>query len=270
MVTLLDNPIVQSAVLPFIISLACGLLVAFVAPRWFGLILPLSFYPAAFLISGLQLLPLTSTRKILILGMAAVIIVVLIMKLPLAVRRYGLSLIMIVASVAWVLWPRLAIAGGFVWLPLLAGAAYLYWLSVTTDYQQQPTSQLLTLLVMATTVAVIAMLGSSALLGQLSGALAAAIGALLLVMMLTARMVDTDLLILPAVLITGLISLAAVHFATLKGYALFGVALMPLVAYIPLNIHNRWLRLLTQLIIMVPLAAAAVYFALDTSSENYY
>ena len=270
MITLFDNPIVQSAVLPFIISLACGLLVAFIAPRWFGLILPVSFYPAAFLISGLQLLPLTSTRKILILGLAAVMVAVLAMKLSLTVRRFGLSLIMVVVAVGWVLWPRLTTADGLTWLPLLTGVAYLYWLSITTDYQQQPTSQLLTLLVMATTVAVIAMLGSSALLGQLSGALAAAIGALLLVMLVTARLVDTDLLILPAVLITGLIGLAAVHYATLKWYTLFGVALLPLVPYIPINIHNRWLRLLTQLIIMVPLVAGTVYFALDTSSESYY
>jgi len=270
MITLLDNPIVQSAVLPFIVSLACGLLVAFIAPRWFGLILPVSFYPAAFLISGLQLLPLTSTRKILILGVVAVIVVVLAMKLPLAVRRLGLSLIIIVTAVAWVLWPRLTIGEGIVWMPLLTGVAYLYWLSVSTDYQQQATSQLLTLLVMTTTVAVIAMLGSSALLAQLSGALASAVGALLLVMRLTARMVDTDLLILPAVLITGLISLSAVHYATLKGYTLFGVALLPLVPYIPIKIHNQWLRLAIQLIIMVPLAAGAAFFALDASGDSYY
>jgi len=270
MITLLDNPIVQSAVLPFIISLACGLLMAFIAPRWFGLVLPLSFYPAAFLISGLQLLPLTSTRKILIVGLVAVIVVMALIRLPLALRRYGLSLLMIAAAVAWVLWPRLATSAGFAWPPLLLGVVYLYWLTIATEYQQQPTSQLLTLLVMATTVAIIATLGSSALLGQLSGVLAATIGALLLVMLLTARMVDTDLLILPAALIIGLTSLAAVHYATLKWYTLFGVALLPLVPYMPINMHNRWLRLAAQLVIMAPLAAGAVYFAVDTSGENYF
>lgn len=268
--TLLDNPIIQSAVLPFIISLACGLLSAFVVPRWFGLILPLSFYPAAFLITGLQLLPLTSTRKILIIGMVAVIIVVIAIRLPLVVRRYGLSLLMIAAAVAWMLWPRLHAGGGFAWPPLLLAVAYLYWLHVATDYQQQPTSQLLTLLVMATTIAVLAMLGSSALLGQLSGVLAATVGALLLAMLLSARLVDTDLLILPAVLLSGLISLAAVHYATLKWYSLVGVALLPLVPYLPIHIRNQWLRLTIQLIIMAPVAVGAVYFALDTSGDSYY
>lgn len=270
MLTLLDNPLVQSAVLPFIIALAAGLIFAFIAPRWFGLILPLGFYPAAFLISGLQLLPLTSTRKILILGLLAVVVVLAAIRMPLAVRRFALPLLMSGAAVAWVLWPRLAAGEGIAWLPLLIGIAYLYWLTVATDYQQQPTSQLLTLMVMATTVAIIATLGSSALLGQLSGVLAATIGALLLVMVLTARLADTDLLVLPATLIVGLISLSAVHYATLQWYTLFGVALLPLVPYIPINIRNHWLRLVTQLIIMAPLVAGAAYFALDTSGESYY
>jgi hypothetical protein len=270
MLTLFDNPIVQSAVLPFIIALAAGLLVAFIAPRWFGMVLPLSFYPPAFLISGLQLLPLTSTRKILLLGLVAVVIVVASLRLPLAMRRYGLIVIMAVVSVAWVLWPRLVVGETFAWLPLLVGAAYLYWLFIITDRQQQPTSQLLTLLTMATTVAVLSMLGSSALLGQLSGVLAATMGALLLAMLLTGRLSDTDLLILPAVLIVGLISLAAVHYATLKWYSLVAVALVPLVPYLPINIHNRWLRLIIQLIIMMPLVAGAIYLVLDTSGESYY
>ena len=270
MLTLLDNPIVQSAVLPFIIALAAGLIFAFVAPRWFGLILPLGFYPAAFLISGLQLLPLTSTRKILLLGLAAVIVAVASIRLPLNVRRFFLPLLLLGAAVAWVLWPRVTNGAGIVWLPLLSGLAYLYWLAVVTDYQQQPTSQMLSLMVMATTVAIIATLGSSALLGQLSGVLAATTGALLLVMLVTARLTDTDLLILPAVLIVGLISLAAVHYATLKWYTLFGVALVPLVPYIPINIRNQWLRLVMQLIIMVPLVVGAAYFALDNSAESYY
>jgi len=228
MLTLFDNPFIQSAILPFVIALASGLLIAFIAPRWFGLILPVGFYPAAFLIAGLQLLPLTSTRKILILGMIAVFVVVMAIKLPLAVRRYVLPLLLIAAAVSWVLWPRLATAEGIAWAPLLTCVTYLYWLAIVTDYQQQPTSQLLTLVIMATTVAIIATLGSSALLGQLSGVLAATIGALLLVMLLTARLADTDLLILPAVLITGLISLAAVYYATLKWYTLIAVVILPL------------------------------------------
>ena len=89
-------------------------------------------------------------------------------------------------------------------------------------------------------------------------------------MLVTARLADTDLLILPATLIIGLISLSAVHYATLKWYTLFGVALLTLVPYIPINIRNQWLRLVAQLIIMAPLVAGAAYFALDTASESYY
>jgi len=270
MVTLLDNPIVQSAVLPFLTALALGLVLIFIVPRWFSLALPASFYPVAFLIAGLQVLPLNSTRKILVIGVLAVIAALAADKLSVAIRRYVFIAVVVTISIAWVLWPVYT-SNGINLMQLIGGMVYSLWLVVAIDYQHKhANTQQLTAMMLAASIAVIATLGASALLGQLSGALAAVLGALLLVLVLTNKPARSDLMVLPAVLLSTLLSLAAVFYSGLNWYSLISLGVLPLIAFIPMSVDNRWLRLVIQLVLMLPLVAISVYFAMPAVSDSGY
>jgi hypothetical protein len=71
-----------------------------------------------------------------------------------------------------------------------------------------------------------------------------------------------------------LLGLAAVVYASLQWQSLLCLMSLPLVARLPLAIENVWLKWLAQLIIMLVIAAGAVYLAWAlaalSAGENYY
>src|SRR5687768_4229712 len=101
----LSNPAVQGGVAPFLASL----IVAIALPlRFAGLAVAVAFLTGMYLVSGLQLSPLTATRKVVILGMAAPIVGVLADLLLRPTRGTAALLALIAASAAlWAFWPIL-------------------------------------------------------------------------------------------------------------------------------------------------------------------
>ena len=68
----LTNPVIQTAVVPFVVALTAGALLNRFGWYWAGLAVIIGFIACAWLIMDLKLVPLTSTRKIIMLGMIAV------------------------------------------------------------------------------------------------------------------------------------------------------------------------------------------------------
>ena len=68
---LLSNPLFQSGIAPFGVSLLLGLIFYRLAGFWAGIAVVAGFYAAAWLVTDLKFFPLTSTRKILLLGLVA-------------------------------------------------------------------------------------------------------------------------------------------------------------------------------------------------------
>ena len=69
--TLLARPEVQTAAAPFLLSLIVALLLRPLGWTWSGLSLTAGFYTTAYLINVFKFMPLTSTSKLLALGLAA-------------------------------------------------------------------------------------------------------------------------------------------------------------------------------------------------------
>ena len=66
----LNDPFVQSAVLPFLVALVAALLLGRIEPRWSGLALVCGVLVAV-QVMGIDLARLDSTTKIVLLGVAA-------------------------------------------------------------------------------------------------------------------------------------------------------------------------------------------------------
>jgi len=270
MITWLDNPLVQSALLPFIMALVLARVLAAFLPRWQGLAIPLGFYPAAVLMAGLQLVPFTSTRKILLLGVIAVILSgIFSWRNMLGLSHRFLLAVSIVVATLWVLWPLLMRTDGLALLSVLgSGLIYMLWLTLLIDAQRLDMPvKLLNACVFSAGVAVVATIGGSALLGQLSGALAAATGGVLLVVFFSRKPSDAQMFMFPVMLMAGLLSLAAVVYASLPWRSLLCLMAIPLVSLLPLSFNKLWLKLLIQLLLMLMAVAGAVYIAWDFSSN---
>jgi len=122
----------------------------------------------------------------------------------------------------------------------------------------------------AAATAIAATIGATALIGQLAGAIAAACGALLLMTMLAGKTWSNDMLLLPLILMTGLFGIAAVIYARLPWQSLIILMAVPLVPRLPLTLSNIWLKIIAQAVLMLPIAAAAVYLAWGSAGDSYY
>jgi hypothetical protein len=258
----MDNVLVQSAVIPLVVGLVAALALRPTGAPWAGLGFTLAFGSAAYLIAGFQLLPLTSTRKILAAAALAVLVAV-VLEARVRDRRIRLWLPTAAAAAAalWVIWPVILRSEGaeaaWVALPALAYAA---WLTAGVELlASRPVKAAVAALMLAVGTGVSALLGASALMGQLGGAVAAAVGAYVMVFLWRGEFAPGRTLALPATLLCALIGVAAVHYASLPWYSLAPLALIPLLARLPLPAgRSRFSAILLASIYMLPGAAAAI------------
>jgi hypothetical protein len=261
MTDLLDNPAVQAAGAPFvaglIVTLALGRL------RIGGLAVTAAFATAVALIAGFTLTPLTATRKIVLLTLAAApvgLITDFVLR-PARPRAIALAVAAALATL-WVFWPILARqpAGQ----PFLLGgvaAALVAWLvgSSNGSLAARPVEGATSALALGAGAGALAILGASALFGQYGIAIAAGAGSVLLVMMARNRAIDTgSTLALPAALACGLLVSGAVILAQLQWYAAALLGLVPLAARLTLARRAPlWLRaVLHGLLAILPVVAA--------------
>lgn len=255
------DPVFQSAIAPFAVALIASLLLYRGGWQWAALSVALGFMAAAWLIMDFRFQPLTSTRKIVLLGIVAAGA-----GLALGVYRGGRRARLVLlgiggaAAVLWVVWPVLARReGAALWM--LAGGAALYggWLVAAMDgIRGHALRAGVTSLSLALGAGLSVVLGASAYLGQLASAVAAAAGGYLLVAVFFRALPAGAALTLPAAVLCATVSFAGTVYAKLPWFVLPILATIPLLARVPLPARARWLQAGVLLVATAPAAVAAV------------
>lgn len=259
----LSDPIFQSAVAPFFTALICAVTLNRMGGRWTGLAVTVGFYLAAWLITGLHLLPLTSTHKVLWLGAGAAVAALVGDAAGLSPRTLRWpSVVLGAAAAIWVIWPVLARGGGYATWGMAAGmAAYAAWLmGFGTALAGGAAAGGVMLLALALATGVCAVYGASALLGQLGGAVAAAAGAYVLLAAASPRQRAGATLMLPATLLCALFGVAGHVYAQLPWSTLGVLAVIPVLAHLPLRLDlAAWKRIAVLSAVLLPAAGAAIF-----------
>ena len=273
---LLAHPAVQSAVAPLVSSLVIALILHRTDNLWQGMAVVSGVFVAVLLITGISFQHLDANGKIilcsLVLPFAAVPLY--LMKCPAIYRTLFLSAAMACAAV-WVVWPVLGrqqglelwLTGGRVALFAAAIGCGMSWLD-RVDVPRQGG----VMLALSLGVGASVLIAASALYGQLAFAVSAAVGGLLLVVLIEPKIkiFDSDkmrsglggLSLFAVAVPLGLIGGAATVYAQLPGAALIFLALIPGVAAISLyRQFNPWISTTLTTLSGLILAAPALWLA---------
>ncbi len=275
MLAVLERPEVQSAVAPLVLSLLAGWGLFRWAPRYAGWAVVLGFVTTALLVNGLEFVPLTGARKIMLVVVLAAVAGIVLDRVQAPGQRRAALLGLMLVAYFWIAYRVLANTQGVaLGLAIAGGVLYLAWLVLALDRMRENSAAALAVsLALAMGTSIISILGASALLGQLSAGLAAGAGALWL---LTWRYSDFRFnldLGLAVALGTGLLGLGAVLFAQLPWHALAVLALAPLVSLLPgvcrLPGWQQRVAYLLAALIVAGSAVAWVWSTLEDSSGLY-
>lgn len=280
---LLAHPAIQSAVAPLISSLVVALLLHRAGNLWQGLAVVTGLLVAVLLITGLSFQPLTSTRKIILCSLFLPFAAVPLfqMKCSIFVRTLLLSAAMACAAL-WVAWPVLGrqegldllLTGGRVALFAAAVGASMSWLDRVSVPRQGGV-----MLALSIGVGVSALIAASALYGQLAFAVSAAVGGLLLVILLEPmiKVLGSDkmrtglggLSLFAVGVPLGLIGGAATVYAQLPGAALISLVLIPAAAAIPVFRQlNPWICTTLTALSGLILAGPAYWLAWQAAESS--
>ena len=274
MSSFLNDPLFQSAVVPFIVGLLAALALRGIGWFWAGLATTLGFYAAVYLINkGFNFFPLRSTNKILLCGLGA-IVVGLLLDIYRGNRRHVPSVLFIAAGAAalWLVWPRLTRLEGWALWALAAGAvAYVGWLTAAMEgLRDRPVRADSAIMAIATGTGLACVLGATALYGQLASAIAAAVGARWAMNGLGWHTPAGSTLVVPAAVLMGMLGIGAVAFAKLPWIDLVLLGLIPLLARVPLPPWRSWQVAVVTLAICAVPAALAVYLAFKAEGPPPY
>ena len=260
---LLTNPAIQAAAIPFITALVIGLLLKPVGWYWAGLAVIAGFYASVSLITGFEFTPLTSTRKLVLIGMcAAAVGLALDYLAPKPRQLYPLLAVLGGGAVLWLIWPPLMrMEGAALWVSGAGSVAYVIWILLAFEgLRNRALRADAALMSLGLGTGIAALMGASALLGQLAAALAAAMGAFLLLSIFKKTLPVGLLLLLPAALLSGLIGISAMTYAQLPWISLLALAAIPLLARIPLPKKlPLWGQAAALVTLTLPAAAGAIY-----------
>lgn len=261
---LLANPAVQGGVAPFVAGLVATVLLG--RFRLGGLAVVAAFATAVYFIAGFSLTPLSATRKIILLGLAAPIAGVVV-DFAFRPTRLGSTILAIAgaAAAAWVFWPVLSqkeLARA-----LLPGATALLAAAWVVGYSEQRLAgdsvrTAASGLALGLGTGVAAIFGAALTYGLYGIAVAAGSGAFLLAQMITGkRSFAGATFTLSATLVAILIAAAAMVLAQLPWYSVVVLALVPVAANLPLPAGAAlWLQ--AVLCSLYGLAAAGIACAL--------
>ena len=259
---LLNNPLFQSALLPFVVSLVVAIILRPHGWVWAGLSAVVGFAASVYLLTDFRFFPLSSHRKILLLGGGAVILGMVLDLLPWRRITPALLFVAAVAAALWIVWPRFrAFEGWQLWALAIAGPAYVAWLVTSCEALRQKSLQADSVVfALGLGTGLSALLGATALYGQLGSAIAAAVGARLLLQMFGKPVVAGSIMLVPLVAVLALLGLGAVVYAKLPWYSLLLLALVPVMARVPLPVSMpRILQIVVSVLIVLLPAALAVF-----------
>ena len=263
MQALLTNPAVQAAGAPFVVALVVALLLRRLLPGGIGLAVMAGFLVTVWLITGLTLQPLTSTRKLILCSLTLPFLLLLLEMIPPMGRTSWLKtatqiapiIFLIVIAALWIIWPVLfrqeGIAAWSMAIPVVLYIAVVIGGTrvMRRSRQEQVFSmQAASTLVLALGTGATTLIGASALYSQLAFAVSAATGAVIVVAMSgpSSHAPRPGMLVwwAAAVPVT-LLGAAATVYAQLPLLVLLCLALVPLFAWLPLiKPQQRWLHLI--------------------------
>jgi len=261
MSNLLSNPAIQSGIIPLAVAIVLALFLKRFGGYWSGLTFGIAYYLSVYLAAGFQFFPLTSTRKILILGILAIILGLIVDSNKFRIKKlFTVMLILGAASTLWVIWPVLVRQEGFsILLMLLPTLAYTGWLTASANNLRLQTDQgAMVALALGLGTGISAILGASALIGQLGMAISAIAGAFLFLSLFNQNIKTGSTFMLPVGLLSGLLGIGAVVYASLPWYCLIPLAAVPLTTYI------HWPEQITKVKLLFLQAAITLPFAIIT------
>lgn len=263
---LLTHPAFQAGLAPLLVALLVAELLQ--RARLSGLALIAGFAATVYLASDFGYEPLTATRKLVWLGIAAAALAI-----PLSfTKRDWIRFLLVFAAAdatVWMGWnilkqkevTELLLWGG-------GGAVLVGWLTFWMDrLSDSPVRAGSAGLALGLGSGGAALFGASALLGQFGLALgAASAGFLLLVATTNTKLPAGRTFTLPLAILAGMVAWMAALSAQLTWYALPVLALIPLAANIPVSDKvSLWLQSLLLSAATLTCAAGAVYLSWHTA-----
>ncbi len=233
---LLSNPAVQAGAAPFVAALVVAL--ALQPLRLGGLAVTAAFLVAMQLVSGIQFSPLTATRKLVLLAIAAPLVGV-VADFAFKPTRLGAMVLALLAAAGalWAFEPVLAQrSAAEAWL---LGASAAIALAFMVGFAQtflaaDAVRAGAAALALGLGAGVAAIFSASAAYGSYGIALGAGAGAFLLPQMITGRKSFAGATFtLPAMLTGGLVAVGTMVLAKLPWYALLVLAAVPLAVRLP-------------------------------------
>lgn len=264
----LTYPEVQSAAVPFVVALVVVLVLRRLGGTWssWGVIAGLA--AAAYLITGFQFTPINSTRKMLMVATGATALGLLLEILP---WRRGLMVVVAglgAGAAIWVLWPLLIReSGGWLWWQGALGALYVAICCAAAEFlRSRFDGASIASSAFALGTGGAALLGATALYGQLGLAAGAASGAAALLTLLGGAVIMSRVALYPVMTLCGLLGVGAVAYSSLAYFCIVPLLFIPWVAAIPrkADSSSRVYRIVLAGIMGV-LAAVAVALTWKTS-----
>ncbi len=237
---LLSNPVVQVGVAPLLAAFVLALIVAILLRplQLGGLAVVAAFLTTMYFVSGLTFTPLTVTRKILVLSIAAPVVGV-IADFVFKPTRLGVTVLVACAAAGalWAFWPVLAqkpAAEGWL-LGVSAVAAIAFIVGFTQAFLVADAVRAGAAgLALGLGTGIAAILGATASYGLYGIALGAGAGAFLLPQMITGKKSFAGATFtLTASLTAGLVAAGAMILAKLPWYSVLVLALVPVGAWLP-------------------------------------
>jgi len=202
-------------------------------------------------------------RKIIILGFVAFLVgLSLDMKtIQKPILPFTLGLL-VACGMLWIVWPVLMRKEGIeLWTMAVSTSLYVAWLTVSYHkLQHQTTRVTVSIFALAMGTGISAMLGASALLGQLGIAIGAAAGVFILFAFFFSHFKVANNYVLPSVLLCGYIGVGGVVYASLPWYSLLPLIFIPLAAQIP-KLENlaKYKQILLICAFTLPLTGTAAF-----------
>lgn len=268
---LLNNPAIQGGIAPFIVALViAGLFMKF--RNLAALSIVGGVLTTVMLTTGIQFDPMTSTRKITLL---IIIIPLIALLLDLFHAEESKKIVPIfyaiaAASIIWVLWPVLS-RDPFseTLIPLLGYIIYATWMTgVFLKFVEMPRISAASAAVgTGFAIGIVAMIGASALLGQLGIAFGVAASAYLLTQVVSRNDEPAGFTFcLSSAFIAALLLPAAVVYAKVPWIVIPFIALVPLFAFYPFEEDRHIIKNLIGLffVMAIPIGLA-IYFTVQAA-----
>ena len=234
----------------------------------------LGFLISTLFVNGFVFSPLSAARKIILVGIGIFTLSILF-DWYYSKWRFRLPALLTVSVVAflWIFWPVLVAKEGFLLIGIAAsGILYMIWHIVLSDMlRTDPLRIGSSMVALGIGTGAVAILGASALLGQMALSISAGVGAYLLIAVLFRNLPSGTLISWPAATISSLLGFGALLLADLSWITLLLLAPIPLVAKIPLpNHYPRWIQAGIVFMACLTMAGVAIFSAWYGSEEVVY